>query len=86
MGCKLLGMGFLKSIDSFIVGLELFYLVLKFLHAAVEATFELLNLAFEVSYLGLMILIKLLLFSKQALFVLLELLEALFLFFDMLRL
>jgi len=33
-----------------------------------------------------MILIKLLLFSKQALLVLLELLEALFLFFDMLRL
>ena len=86
VGRKLLRVGFLKSVDGLIVRLELCQLFFVFLHAPVESTFEFFNLTSEVGNLGLVVLIELLLLRQQSFLILLELLKAFLLLFDVLLL
>ena len=72
---NLLGVLLLQCLYRLVVGLELSKLLLVLLHAAIEATLELLDLAFEISDLRLMFLLKLLLFGQKSLLILLELLQ-----------
>ena len=79
-------MGFLKRLNCFIIGLKLVKLFFVLLHTTIEATFEFFDLAFIVLNFSLLILLELLLFSCQALLIFLELLEAFFFVFNVLRL
>ena len=86
VGCKLLCVGLFKGFNGLIVRLELLQLFFVFLHTSVKTAFKFFNLASEVSNFGLMVLVELLLLSQQSLFILLKLLAAFLLLFDVLLL
>jgi hypothetical protein len=79
-------MRFFESVNGLIVLFKFVQLLFVLLHPAIKATFEFLNLTFEVGHLGLLILLQLLLLGKQTFFVFLELLQTFFLVFNVLLL
>lgn len=86
MGSKLLGMGFLESLNCLVVGLKLGELLLVLLDTAVESCLELLHLPTEVGNFALVVGLKGLLLGQEALFVLHKLVLALLLLIDVLLL
>ena len=75
VGSNLFRMGLLQGFDCFVVSLELCKLPFVFLHALVKPTLQLFNLAAELAHLRPMLFFDGLLFTQQALLVLLELLQ-----------